>query len=187
MSHNHNHKKIEDPTKEAPTRYWDINRVIRPTFPVAFGGQRQHGPRYLSRNQHQHQHQQQKDKPIQVDSINEFPSLLGDTVLKKERISTDTNTNISGSDSLLERLKASIVKEEEKNYLRRCREALEEEERLKNGYKPVETSIWSKLIESRNQERMKETYAEIDDYDVPPDSPTRRYSFHEDNDMYNDI
>jgi hypothetical protein len=177
-------KKIQDPTKEAPTRYWDTKRAIHPAFPGAFGGQRQNSSRY----QHQHQHQQ-KEKPIQVDSITEFPSLLGDTTVKKERIPINIDSN--GSESLLERLKSSIAKDEVEASLRRSREAFEEEQRRKNEYEPPRSHSWyNRTLAARREEERLQRISEYNIADLEPDDyepPQRRYSFNEDDDRYNDI
>jgi hypothetical protein len=97
----------------------------------------------------------------------------------------------NGSESLLERLKSSIAKDEVEASLRRSREAFEEEQRRKNEYEPPRSHSWyNRTLSARREEERLQRISEYNIADLEPDDyepPQRRYSFNEDDDRYNDI
>ena len=144
--------------KEAPTRFWEagIRRNVRPTFPSSFGQRHTKGSYASWKNTDTNE-----KKELKLDSINEFPSLLSDSVpITKSRVS------FSGSSSLVERLKITIAQEEEEAILRRYRREAEEEQRKNNAIQtaPLISRFRNNLFLKRQEEHQAR-----DEYDYDYD------------------
>ena len=154
-------QNTKDANKEAPTRFWEagIRRNVRPSFPSSFG-QRHTKDSYASWKKTDTNTNTNEKKDLKLDSINEFPSLLGDTApIIKSRVS------FSGSSSLVERLKITIAQEEEEATLRRYRREAEEERRRNNAIQtaPLMSHFRSSILLKRQEEhQIRDEYDEYD-------------------------
>jgi len=156
-------KNTKDANKEAPTRFWEagIRRNVRPSFPTSFGQQRHTSGSYASWKKTDTNTNTNEKKDLKLDSVNEFPSLLGDTApIMKSRVS------FSGSSSLVERLKITIAQEEEEATLRRYRREAEEERRRNNAIQtaPLTSHFRNSILLKRQEEHQTDEY----DYDRDP-------------------
>jgi len=155
-------KNTKDANKEAPTRFWEagIRRNVRPSFPTSFGQQRHTSGSYASWKKTDTNTNTNEKKDLKLDSVNEFPSLLGDTApIMKSRVS------FSGSSSLVERLKITIAQEEEEATLRRYRREAEEERRRNNAIQtaPLTSHFRNSILLKRQEEhQIRDEYDEYD-------------------------